>query len=330
MKEGSEKRRILFVDDEPKILQGLRRMLRSMRHEWEMGFAESGPEALEMLEREPFDVIVSDMRMPGMDGSQLLSQVKQCYPMIVRIVLSGHSEHEMIMKSVLTAHQYLSKPCDSKTLISTVSRSCALRDLLGQESLKQIVSQTESLPSLPSLYTEIMEELRLSNGSIQKIGKIIEKDLGMTAKILQLVNSSFFGLPRHVSDPLQAVILLGFDTVRSLVLTIELFSKFDPATLSVMHIENIYKHSLQTGAIAREIAKMENMDEELIDNVFMTGLLHDLGKLVLAANYYEPYREVYELSRHGELTFHEAEIKVLGGGHPCASRRLSFGPVGIA
>ncbi|MFW6147706.1 MAG: HDOD domain-containing protein [Thermodesulfobacteriota bacterium] len=309
------KRRILFVDDEPKILQGLRRMLRSMRHEWEMEFAESGPDALNMLDREAFDVVVSDMRMPGMDGSDLLTQIQRRFPSIVRIVLSGHSDQESILKSVRPAHQYLSKPCEPELLISTVKRSCALRDLLRQESLRRIVSQTESLPCLPSLYTELMEELRLSDGSIERVGEIIEKDIGMTAKLAQLVNSSFFGLPRHISNPSQAVILLGFDTVKSLVLTVGLFSQFDPSALSVLHVESIYNHSMKTGAIARQIAKSEHIADELIDNAFMAGLLHDIGKLVLAARLPEAYREVFELIRQGGISFPEAETEILGASH---------------
>ncbi len=315
MKGKSVKRRILFVDDEPKILQGLRRMLRGMRREWEMKFAESGPDALKMLDREPFDVVVSDMRMPGMYGSQLLTQVQKRFPMIVRIILSGYSDQELILKSVRPAHQYLSKPCDSELLIKTVKSSCALRDLLGQESLRRIVSQTESLPCLPSLYTELMDELQLSDGSIQKVGRIIEKDISITAKLLQLVNSSFFGLPRHISNPSQAVILLGFDTVKSLVLTVGLFSQFNQTALSILNIENIYKHSMGAGAIARGIAKSENMAEEQVDNAFMAGLLHDIGKLVLAASLPEAYREVLDLSRHGEVSLPEAEIEKLGATH---------------
>ncbi len=315
MKENSEKRSILFVDDEPNILQGLQRMLRGMRHEWNMKFAKSGPEALDILDREFFDVIVSDMRMPGMDGSQLLTQVKQRFPMIVRIVLSGHSDQELILKSVRPAHQYLSKPCDSEVLKSIVSRACALRDFLGQESLKQVVSRTEFLPSMPSLYKKVMNELQSPEGSIQNVGKIIEKDLSMTAKILQLVNSSFFGLPRHISEPSQAVSLLGLDTIRSLVLTMGVFSEFDNATLSALRIEDIYEHSMKTGVIAKIIAESENMDNEIVDNTFMAGLLHDIGKLVLAANFPETYKEVFELSSHGELAFHQAEIEKIGATH---------------
>ena len=311
----TRKKQILFVDDEPNILKALQRMLRPMRHEWDMAFAENGEKALELLARRSFDVIVSDMRMPGMDGVRLLEEVKNRYPGIVRIILSGHSDQEMILKSVRPAHQYLSKPCSSERLISTVNRSCSLRDFLSQNGLKQVISKIESLPSLPSVYTEIMTELRSPEASMQQVGKIVEKDMSMCAKILQLVNSSFFGLPRHVSSLSQAVVLLGLDTIRSLVLTVDVFSKFDPATMSTLHIERIYEHSTQTAAIAQAIAKHENADKETLSNTFTTGLLHDIGKIVFAVNFPEKYGRVFELLQEEELSATEAESRIMGATH---------------
>jgi CheY-like chemotaxis protein len=207
-------RRILFVDDEPKVLAWLERMLRSMRHEWEMEFAKSGPEALEALAARPFDVVVSDMRMPGMNGTQLLAEVMQRHPQVVRIILSGNADHETGMKSVGPAHQFLTKPCDVEVVKTTVGRACALRDLLADERLRLLVSQMQSLPSLPSLYEELVRELQLPNASLKRVGEIISKDVGMTAKILQMVNSAFFGLRREVSSIGRALTLLGLENVK--------------------------------------------------------------------------------------------------------------------
>lgn len=315
MIQGERKRRILFVDDEPRILKGFQRMLRSMRHEWEMAFAENGFQALEALSEQSFDVVVSDMRMPDMDGAELLERIMQNHPEIVRIVLSGHSDQEMILKSTIPAHRYLSKPCDPQVLISTVHRACALRDLLKHKSLKKVVSKTIALPSLPSLYTEIIEEIKSPKGSIKRVGEIVQKDLGMSSKILQLVNSSFFGLPGHVSNPSQAVILLGLDTIKALVLTIGLFSKLNASILNTLNIKNIYEHSLNTGAIAREIARTENMEMETIDNSFMAGMLHDIGKLILALNLPDAYAEALKLADREKVPFHDAEKKVIGATH---------------
>jgi HD-like signal output (HDOD) protein len=309
------KRQILFVDDEPMILQGLRRMLRGLQDQWDMTFVQRGDEALETMAQRPFDVIVSDMRMPEMDGGQLLRKVKEQYPHTVRIVLSGHSDKEAIMRTVRLAHQFLSKPCDADILKATISRSCALRDLLAQKNLKQLVSQMESLPVLPALYTELVDLLQSPDVPFQKIGDVIAKDLGMTAKMLQLANSAFFGIPRHVSSPSQAVGLLGLDTVKALVLTIGIFSKFEKHRLLRLGIEALWAHSIRTGAIAKGIAAAEGMPKNQVDDALMGGLLHDLGKLILAANIPDKYAEILEQARAQGAFTHEVEKIWLSATH---------------
>lgn len=309
------KKRILFVDDDPNVLQGLQRMLRSMRKEWSMEFATSGLEALEMLGESPFDVVVSDMRMPGMDGAQLLTEIKKSYPRVVRVVLSGQSDQEAILRSVGPAHQYLSKPCDPEVLKATVTRACALHDLLADETLKQLVSQMESLPSMPSLYHELMEELQSGDASMQRVGQIISKDIGMTAKILQLVNSAFFGLPRHVSSPTEAAIFLGIDIVKALVLSLHVFSQFDQSKLRPFSIDEIQRHSLATGALAKAIAEEQDAEPMIVDHTFMAGLLHDAGKLVLAANLPDQYEDVLVKVGDDDVALHEAERQTFGVTH---------------
>src|SRR5216683_1384998 len=228
------KKRILFVDDEVNVLQGLRRMLNPMRHEWEMVFVESGQEALALLAQAPCDVIVSDMRMPGsdmrmpgMDGTQLLTQVMERFPLTVRIILSGYADSAMILKAVGPVHQYLAKPCDAATLQLTIARACALRSLLADPTLQGLVAGMQTLPSLPTLYLEVLEAVQDPQGSLERVGDIMSRDISMTAKMLQLVNSAFFGLRRHVSNPGEAVKLLGLDTIKALILSMQVFSRFD-------------------------------------------------------------------------------------------------------
>ncbi len=309
------KKRILFVDDDPNVLQGLRRMLRTMRHEWSMEFAASGRDALEILEQVPFDVVVTDMRMPGMDGAALLTEVMKRYPQIVRIVLSGQSDEDTILRSVGPAHQYLSKPCDADRLKATVGRACALRDLLGDGSLKRLVSQMETLPSLPSTYVELMDVLRSGKASMVEVGEIISKDIGMSAKVLQLVNSAFFGLPRHVSSPTEAAVLLGIDTVKALVLSVHVFSQFDPEKLQSFSIPALQRHSLATAALAKAIAEAENLDPMFRDHAFMAGLLHDSGKLILAANLPDRYKAAFAQASEHQVPLHDAERPIFGATH---------------
>ncbi|OGP69740.1 MAG: hypothetical protein A2Y80_03490 [Deltaproteobacteria bacterium RBG_13_58_19] len=309
------KTRILFVDDEPNVLEGLKRMLRGKRDEWDLAFAGTGPEALEILEREPFDVVVSDMRMPGMDGAQLLTEVQRRHPLIVRIVLSGQSDQAMILQSVRPAHQYLTKPCDAETLKNTIERSNQLRDLLTDNTLRQIVSQMETLPSLPSLYAEIMREVESEYSSMQKIGQIISRDIGMTAKVLQLVNSAFFGHCRHVSSPVQASELLGLETIKSLVIHVHIFSQFKHATLPSSFMNRLWDHSLATGIYAQTIAKLEKLGRTVIDDAFMAGVLHDAGKLILAANFPKRYRQALLEALKNKTSLEESEQQIFGVGH---------------
>ncbi len=311
----AKKQKVLFVDDEPNVLQGLKRMLRSRRHEWEMEFSESGNAALTLMAEDPFDVVVSDMRMPGMSGAELLTKVMELYPQTIRIILSGHADREMILKSVKTAHQYLSKPCDADVLKSTILRACSLRDKMSNDVMKQLVSRMESLPSLPTLYNEIMEELQSPDSSMKNVGKIIEKDIGMSAKILQLVNSAFFGLPRQVSSPSQAVSLLGLEVVKSLVLSVQVFSQFDKTKLKNLSLDSLWNHSEAVGHYSKKIYEMESEDKNFISYSLIAGFLHDIGKLIFMINFSEEYDEMIAKANVEDILLSEIENDYFGVNH---------------
>jgi response regulator RpfG family c-di-GMP phosphodiesterase len=239
-----------------------------------MAFATSAVEALEILDRETFDVIISDMRMPGMDGGDLLAEVQKRHPHMLRIILSGYSDQAMIMKTVKPAHQFLSKPCNHSELQEVVERSMQLRGVLGNEHVRSILSDVEALPSLPEVYQALETELGRENPSLEYIGDIIEQDLGLTASLLKLVNSSFFGLRRHVSSPHQAVVLLGTETVKSLMLIIELVKRFHVKESLHVDATLLWEHSTFTGHLARCIAAKCQKSKDVVDNAFIAGLLH--------------------------------------------------------
>lgn len=310
-----EKKKVLFVDDEPNVLQGLSRMLRPMRNDWNMTFVTCGEEALALFEKTAFDVVVSDMRMPGMDGAQLLAEIMKRSPNTVRFVLSGQSDRESILKSVGPAHQYLSKPCDAEALRRAIGKACAMRDVLTNANLRKITTQLKSIPSFPALYGEIMREIRSPDSSLENVGRIISKDVSMTAKILQLVNSAFFGQPRRISSPEHAVILLGLDTIRALVLSTGVFSQFSEARLKKLRLGGLLDHSLAVAVLAKNIAKAETGDPGVMEDAFMSGLLHDVGKLVLADNMPELFQSSLEVSKKEKAPLQEAEKKIIGASH---------------
>ncbi len=309
------KKNILFVDDDPNVLDGLRRMLHPMRKEWEMAFAPGGEQALAALAEKRFDVVVSDMRMPGMDGAQLLTEVMRRYPETVRIALSGHSERDLLLRAVGPTHQYLAKPCDPELLKSVVARAGTLREVLSKDALRQVVSQMQSLPSLPQLYLEIVKELRSPDASIKRVGAIISKDMAMTAKVLQLVNSAFFGLQRHIADAREAATFLGIATLQTLVLSADVFSQFDHARAAGLCIETLWNHSMATGTLAKQIAVAEGCEAKGCDHALMAGLLHDAGKLVFAGNLPEQYRQALDMARDEALAEWQAEQRVFGTTH---------------
>ena len=309
------KRRILFVDDEPMVLKGLQRTLRKMRDVWEMTFTSSSKEALEFLGSGTFDVIVSDLRMPEIDGMQLLAEVKSKHPEVIRIILSGQVEQDTTFKSVQVAHQSLSKPCDAEILKQTLNELFALRNILEDESIKRIVSQTETLPSLPAVYTEIIHELQSSEPAVKKVGEIISTDMGMTAKILQVVNSAFFGLVRKINNPKEAVMLLGTETIKALVLSVKIFSEFNRKKFAWFNFDDLFDHSMSVSMFAQTISREEHLDKNLVNNSLMAGMFHDLGKLILVTNFQEPYRKILtEVKKTGQQLW-DLEKEEFGTSH---------------
>ena len=308
-------KRILFVDDEPRILRGLGRMLMDKRDRWAMDFAQSVPEAFDLLERHRFDIIVSDVRMPGMSGAELLDKVSREHPHMVRIVLSGDSDPELIMKSVKPAHQFLCKPCEPCRLEEVLDRADQLGDLLRNQALGALVSRMGALPSLPGTYQELMNELERPDSSLERVGAIVARDMGLSATALKLVNSAFFGLRQTVESPMSAVRMLGLDVVKGLAISVRLFAVLDLSQAPGVSFENLWSHCLNVAGLAKRIAQMEGLDRRALDESFNAGLLHDVGKLVLASAAPEEYNQVIDRVRSENRVVFEVESEVLGASH---------------
>jgi HD-like signal output (HDOD) protein len=305
------KKKVLFVDDELNILDGLRRMLRSMRNDYDMQFVAGGREALELMGKDRFDVVVSDMRMPGMDGAELLQTIQLQYPHAIRIMLTGQADEQSILKTIGVVHQFLAKPCDPERLKSILLKVGALQDMLADGKLKDITSQLGNLPCLSSTYLQLQKAIAAPNPEIEKVAEIIEQDIAMTAKLMQLVNSSFFGIYTKVDNPARAVTLLGLDTIKVLFLGLELFSQVN-VSLKDFQVERLWFHSLAVGKAAKAIAAGESSDKELLGNCQLAGTLHDVGKLILISSLPLQYQQVIDLAREQKITLTEAEQKVLG------------------
>ena len=293
--------RILFVDDESNVLDAIRRTTHSMRAGWKMEFVTSGPLALEALAREPADVVVTDMRMPGMEGPELLREVKRLYPQTVRLILSGYADPTSIMSVAGLAHRYMAKPCESEVLKSAIVRTKALKALLNNKSLERWIGRFDALPSLPTTYQEVVACLQRPNAALSDIGRIIAKDVAMTATMLKFVNSAFFGAPQAIKTIERAVSFLGVDTITGLVLAHGVFKNSDAPVSRDFNLDQLWQHSLATAACARAIAAHERWGTTRIDEAFLAALLHDVGRVVLAMRPTTPAPAAGAAEAHGEV-----------------------------
>ena len=305
-------KRVLFVDDDRKVLDGIRRMLHTNRKQWEMHFAEGGEAALKLCESAEFDVVVSDMRMPIMDGAALLDQIKRRYPETARIILSGHSSPDAALRAVPVAHRFLAKPCNAAELRTAIECVCNLQELLCRTELRKIVGAVGGLPALSSTYIALMTAAADPNATLAEVAQIVERDPAISAKVLQLVNSAFFGLRQNVTRLQTAVSYLGMNTIKSLVLVADTFESLKPHPgIPTSVFENMRDHACRSAMIARQMP----LDPNARDMAVIACLLQDVGKLVLASKLPEQFLAVEALAHETECENFEAEQQLLGTTH---------------
>jgi HD-like signal output (HDOD) protein len=277
--------------------------------------AASGELALPLLDKTTFDIVVSDMRMPGMDGTALIREVKRRSPRTARIIISGVVDQKEIAESLRETHQFIPKPFRAKTINATLTRIGGLDAYLQDEKIRSLVAQLDTLPSFPSLYFDIMKELDTPDPSLEKVADIVAKDPGMTVKLLQIVNAASLGLARRFTNPVEAVQQLGISAVQSLALSAHVFTCFEHRQLKGFGITQLWDHGANTARIARKILQTERADSTLAEDAYTAGMLHDIGKLMLANNLPEPFQRALDLSQGQQKTLADAEQEVFGANH---------------
>jgi HD-like signal output (HDOD) protein len=303
--------RVLFVDDEQQLLDGLRDVLRKQRKRWEMHFIHDARLAIERMQEQPFDAVVTDMRMPGMDGAALLAHVKAHFSATARIILSGQADRESVLRALPNAHQFLSKPCDPELLVSVIERVNQLQTRLVDAQVRSIVGGIDSLPSAPNTYWELTMAAERPEVSLAEIAAIIERDPAMTLKVLQLVNSAYFGAARHVSTVQQAVGRLGLELLKALTLSVHAFDTLKGPPCKGFSIDALQQHSFLTARLAKQLLS----DPALGAEAFATAVLHDVGQLVLAVGATERFEHVLADQRASQRPLYEVEVEQLGATH---------------
>jgi HD-like signal output (HDOD) protein/ActR/RegA family two-component response regulator len=309
-------KRLLFVDDEPRVLQGLKAGLYRRRKDWDMHFAAGGAEAIALMRESHFDVLVTDLRMPGVDGTTLVARARIDSPSTIRVVLSGYADESQSQDLMSLAHRYLNKPCEAIQLEECIDRCLATQALIESQELRIQLGAVGALPPLPSTFAALQRALIDPNIDLRNVSAIIEKDPGVSAKVLQVCNSAFFRLPRRVYSIKQAVSYLGLSTVRSMVLSAELFRPGKPLSPG-LDLGQMQRHALSVAAVARALAA----DAPWADDAFLAGLLHDVGFLLLARHLKDPMQRALEATAAG-MPLAEAEQKYVGVSHGLAGGYL--------
>jgi len=307
--------RVLFVDDDANLLRAQRRMLRPQRDEWEMTFVDGGQAALEHMAGHPVDVLVTDMRMPGMDGAELLTHVSERHPGAIRVILSGFAEAETVARAVGISHQYLDKPCGPDRLIAVVRRLLKVRGLVTDTRLREFVAGFKKLPSPPTAYRRFMAEVENPATTTASLAAAIEADVGLSAKVLKLTNSAYFGLPARIADIGQAVKMLGLDTMRSLVAVSAFLAEFEDDPALAGRIETLSRRSSVIGALARDIMAAEGAATETQCSACAAGLLSHVGTLLLLANCPDGFRSAGDLADERHVPYIDVERNVFGATH---------------
>lgn len=303
---------MLFVDDDSFILDALRDRLRFQHRDWEMTFVTSAAEALAVMQEQPIDAIVADMRMPVVDGAALLQTVQERHPHVIRIVLSGYTEYESVLRAVPVAHQYLNKPSSPEVIVAAVERACSLQELIGDPTVRRAIGRVNRLPSLPRLYSRLLPLMDSEDTCADDVAAILRQDMAMCAKVLQMANSAFFRLPRRISGIEEAVSYLGFNTIRRVVLTAELFHACDGPGPAGFSLPALQSHAIRVASLASSFFAQKQDRED----AFAAGLLHDIGKLILALQLPEDFcRAMRAMEADPDVPEHEVEERIYGTSH---------------
>lgn len=305
-------KRILLAHRDPGLEQQFRQAL---GESWQITPARTGPSALDCLKHSEYEVLVAGLDIEEVSGAELLNHVRRKHPSTVRFVVASEDEKGRVMKEVLGAHQFLACPLDVSVLKRTIERAMELDVWISNERMRTLVARVRSFPAVPAIYLELISALRNPNATTEDIGAIISKDMAITTKLLQVTNSAYFGLSSRITDPAQAVGILGFETVKSMVTAIKMLGHYDRVHLADGSIDQLWAHSTDVARSARQIALMHTGDSELAEVAYTAGLLHDVGKLILAANFDQQYRGAQSLSTKQGVPLWEVETEIFGATH---------------
>ena len=308
-------RRVLIVESDRAQMEIIQSLLGHDESLWRVELASDTVQAIELLGKRYFDLVFAGVNIIGMPGVDFLNEVWQQYPKISRFLICTLRDQELLTQCAFGLHQMIVVPCDTAVFRKTLDRCFAVEDLIGDRKFKAFALRARTFPSIPSLYFQIVKELQSQNASAESLSEIICKDLAVTTKMLQAANSAFYGLQQHVTQLKDAIVQIGLETMQTLVLSIQVFSQYDKVKPIYFSIDSVWRHCHAVAERAKKIVLEVNGDEHLAEEAFIAGLLHDIGKVVLACNCDKQYRSTLDLAKKSNIHQAEAEMSEFGFTH---------------
>ena len=312
MSDSESTKRILVIDREPALAESLKRMLRPIGAEWDVEVESSPKRALERMNQARFDVVLTDERAPAVDGASLLSAVFDRHPEVVRLVMTASANGGALRQTVPLAHQCVPRSTAPSQLPGLIARVSLLRDRLHDENMRALIGEIESLPAMPAVCRELNELLARADYAMTDVAAVVEKEPAVCAKILQIVNSAYFGVGRKISDVTNAVSFLGTSMTRNLVTSASMWRAVEGARpAATRQLESIYQDCQRVGSLARRMLGRRPGTEE----AFVGGLLHDIGMTLMIAYLPERFERVSREAVRQQVRFHEVEATLYNINH---------------
>jgi HD-like signal output (HDOD) protein len=311
------KPRILLLDENVTSLAQLRQEFSPLAAHWDIDYSDSAIEGVtRILDGPHYEVVVIDIGIESEDPVKILSAIAERFPNTIRFALTDKTDDRRITRASSLAHQFVYRPCDFQTLRMQINRAIALREKLRACPLRHKLHEVSALPPLPSIYQELMREIHSRDPSVANIAQIMSRDVAMSAKVLQIVNSAAVGLRNEITNVSQAASLLGLQRISSMVLTVEVFNLVAPGDLpDCVSLQFLWDHSLKVAEFAKRICQCETQDVRSIEAAFTSGLLHDLGMLLVASKFPDELNRAFALARSQKISLHSAELEVMGAAH---------------
>lgn len=249
--------------------------------EWAIEHVINCNEVDSLLSKNEFDVVVAVVNDDVELIINLFSELKKTNPKILRFVLTNQVSERKVINALDAISAYFNQEIKALELYSSLERNLMIEDIVNAEKFLSSHGISDSLPSMPSLYADLIELLNTEEASIKEISALMKRDPAMTTKLIQLVNSSFFGLRRAIVSAEDAAVMIGIEPIKALVLSEQSFKLFKNRKIPSTYVQRLWNHSTMVAAFSRCIARYEGADKYDADTAFTAGMIHDIGKLIM-------------------------------------------------